>query len=62
MALRSLGFHKGLPASQSVSHNSPRVVLGVFVGASLVRPVTMVSGRLHQSREHKENRFFPIFL
>lgn len=61
MALCSLGFHKGLPASQSVSHKSPRVVVAVVFWSFPVSPVTMVSGRLHHSREHKGKRLFPIF-
>lgn len=60
MTLCSLGFNKGLPASQSVSHKSPRVVLGVVCWSFLVSPVTMVSGRLHHSQEHqgKTKSFF----
>lgn len=34
-ALNSLGFHKGLPALQSGSHRSPRVVPVWLIGASL---------------------------
>lgn len=60
MALGSLGFLKGLLASPSVSHKSPRVVLGAICWRFPTSHVTMVSGRLPHSPEHKENRFFPI--
>lgn len=58
MALHSLGFHKGLPASQSVNDKSPRDVLGVVCWSFPASPVTMVSGSLHHSPEHKEKRLF----
>lgn len=57
----SLGFHKGLPASQSVSHKSPRVVLGVVCWSFPVNPVTIVLGRVHHSREHIREETFDYF-
>lgn len=55
------GSINGSPASQSVSHKSPRVGLGVVPWSFPASPVTMVSDRLHHSPEHRDNRLFLIF-
>lgn len=59
--LCSLEFHKGLPAPQSVSRESPRVVAGMVCWSFPVSPVTMVLGRLHHSVSVERKGFF-LFL
>lgn len=59
MLVCSLGFQKDLPASQSVSHKSPRVALGVVCGSFPESLVTMVSGSLHHIKRTGFSLFSP---